>query len=56
MSNIRKRPTWELRNMVKALSLHSWNNIESEEKGEEMILIKMELSNKWNLEHEPIYY
>ena len=28
--SVRKRPTWELRNMVKALSLHPWNNTEAE--------------------------
>ena len=30
--NLEKRPTWELINMVKALSLHSWLNTEEEEK------------------------
>ena len=30
--NLDKRPTWELRNMVKALSMHSWHNTEDENK------------------------
>ena len=28
--NLEKRPTWELKNIVKALSLHSWLNTEEE--------------------------
>ena len=28
--NLERRPTWELKNMVKALSLHSWLNTEEE--------------------------
>tara|TARA_R100000458_G_C8240823_1_gene219951 strand:- start:359 stop:529 length:171 start_codon:yes stop_codon:yes gene_type:complete len=30
--NLENRPTWELKNMIKALSLHSWHNTEEEEK------------------------
>ena len=30
--NLEGRPTWELKNMVKALSLHSWLNTEEEKK------------------------
>ena len=30
--NLEKRPTWELKNIVKALSLHSWLNTEEEKK------------------------
>jgi len=30
--HLEKRPTWELKNMVKALSLHSWLNTQEEEK------------------------
>ena len=28
--NLERRQTWELKNMVKALSLHSWLNTEEE--------------------------
>ena len=28
--NLEKRPTWELKNIVKALSFHSWLNTEEE--------------------------
>ena len=30
--NLERRPTWELKVMVKALSLHSWHNTEEEKK------------------------
>ncbi len=30
MKNLNRRPTWELKNMVKALSLHSWLNTPAE--------------------------
>ena len=30
--NLERRPTWELKVIVKALSLHSWHNTEEEKK------------------------
>jgi hypothetical protein len=41
---IRKRPTWELRNMVKALSLHSWLNTPEEKR--RLQLSKIELKKR----------
>ena len=38
---IHNRPTWELKNMVKALSFHSWSNT-TEEK-ERLEIAKLEL-------------
>jgi len=31
MKNLNRRPSWELRNMVKALSMHSWSNTVAED-------------------------
>ena len=31
MQNINRKPTWELKNIIKALSLHSWLNTPKEE-------------------------
>ena len=32
MKNINRKPTWELKNMVKALSMHPWLNTPEETK------------------------
>ena len=31
MKNLNRRPSWELRNMVKALSMHPWSNTVAED-------------------------
>ena len=41
---VNNRPTWELKNMVKALSFHSWNNT-AEEK-ERLEAAKLELKRR----------
>ena len=41
---LKKRPTWELRNMVKALSLHSWLNTKDED--ERLRVAKLELKRR----------
>ena len=43
-SLLKKRPTWELRNMVKALSLHSWLNTKDED--ERLRVAKLELKRR----------
>ena len=42
--NYTKRPTWELKNMVKALSLHSWLNTPEED--ERLRMAKLELKRR----------
>ena len=43
--NLERRPTWELKNMVKALSLHSWLNTEEEK--ERLLEAKKILKLRW---------
>ena len=44
MKNINRRPTWELKNMVKALSMHSWSNTVAED--QRLEIAKEELARR----------
>ena len=41
---VNNRPTWELKNMVKALSFHSWSNTPEEK--ERLEAAKLELKKR----------
>ena len=42
--NIKRRPSWELKNMILALSMHSWLNTKDED--ERLKLAKQELEER----------
>jgi hypothetical protein len=44
MKNLSRKPTWELRNMVRALSMHSWLNTPAE--SQRLALAKHELDRR----------
>ena len=44
MKNINRRPTWELKNMVKALSMHPWSNTVAED--QRLEIAKEELARR----------
>ena len=44
--SVKSQPTYALRNMVKALSMHSWLNTEEEK--ERLLLAKEELKKRRN--------
>jgi hypothetical protein len=44
MKNLNRKPTWELRNMVRALSMHSWLNTPAE--SQRLALAKHELDRR----------
>ena len=44
MKNLNRKPTWELRNMVRALSFHRWLNTPQE--SQRLALAKQELDRR----------
>ena len=44
MKNLNRKPTWELRNMIRALSFHRWLN--TPEESQRLALAKHELDRR----------
>lgn len=42
--NVKSQPTYALKNMIKALSMHSWHN--TDEENERLALAKLELKQR----------
>jgi hypothetical protein len=47
MTDLKRRPSWELRNMIQALSFHSWLN--TKEENARLQLARQELKERVNL-------
>jgi len=44
MTDLKRRPSWELKNMIKALSFHSWLN--TKEENDRLHLARQELKER----------
>ena len=44
MTDLKRRPSWELRNMIQALSFHSWLN--TKEENDRLQLARQELKER----------
>jgi len=47
MIDLKRRPSWELKNMIKALSFHPWLN--TKEENDRLQLARQELKERVNL-------